>query len=177
MRRVQTVAVDRFLDVGFDAATVEEIARLSDVSPVSVYRWFGSKEGVVLWDEYDPPILVEVAAHLRTVDPLTAVRRALADVLATVYDRDRRLVLARSRLIHREPALMAAALLQGRDFQVALARTLHDAGSGQEEVESDATAAAVVALLSVAVDHWQRDGGAHPLAGYIDRAFSALDTT
>lgn len=172
MRRVQEVAVRRFLDEGFDSVTVEDVAAEAEVSPMSVYRWFGTKEGIVLWDEYDPPMLEEIARRLRRSHPFAAIRTALVFLLRDVYDRDRYLVLARSRLVHREPALLARALLDSRGFAAAIADLLRrDLG----DMEADATAAAAVGALTVAVDHWQREDGSRPLADHIDAAFDVLD--
>src|ERR687892_608553 len=43
MKRVQQIAVARFLADGFDQVTVEEIAAAAEVSAMSVYRWFGAR--------------------------------------------------------------------------------------------------------------------------------------
>lgn len=171
MRRVQEIAVPRFAADGFDAVTVDQIAELADVAPVSVYRWFGTKEGIVLWDEYDPPMLDEIARRLEHEDPFDAICHALVELLAEVYDRDRALVLARSRLVYREPALLSAALLQSLGFQRAIAELLSER---LDPFEADVVAAAAVGALTVSVDRWQRDAAAEPLATIIERAFAAL---
>ena len=57
MRHVQSVAIDLFERHGFGKVTIEQIARAADVSPSSIYRHFGTKEQLVLWDEYDPMLL------------------------------------------------------------------------------------------------------------------------
>ena len=171
-RRIQELAVERFLADGFDHVTVEELAVASGVSPMSVYRWFGTKEGIVLWDEYDPPMLEEISRRCRRMEPLPAIRTALVDLLGEVYARDRALVLDRARLIHREPALLARALLDNRSFGAAIAQILSE---HVDDVEADTLAAAAVASLTVAVDHWQREGARRDLAHHIDAVFAVLD--
>ena len=54
---MQQVALDLFEQRGFAAVGVEEIARAAGVGPATVYRHFGSKERIVLWDDYDPLLL------------------------------------------------------------------------------------------------------------------------
>lgn len=165
------ISVDLFLTRGFDGVTVEQIADAAEVSPVSVYRWFETKEGIVLWDEFDPPMLDLMSRLLESTPPLMAIRRTLAQLLDEIYDTERELVLARAQLIHREPRLLAAAHLSNREFQGAVASLL---AGHFPPLAADTMAAAVIAALTVAVDHWQRGDGAEPLADLIDSAFSAL---
>ncbi|MFI9510999.1 TetR/AcrR family transcriptional regulator [Nocardia sp. NPDC052566] len=63
MSRIQRVALDLFDEHGYRAVTVERVAAAAGVSPSSIYRYFGTKEMLVLYDEQDPQVL-EV---LRTV--------------------------------------------------------------------------------------------------------------
>jgi AcrR family transcriptional regulator len=53
MRTIQERALDLFDARGFDVVTIEEIAAAADVSPSSVYRYFGTKEGLLVADEFD----------------------------------------------------------------------------------------------------------------------------
>jgi AcrR family transcriptional regulator len=170
MKRVQRVALDRFDERGFDAVTVEEIAAAADVSPMSVYRWFGTKESLVVWDEFDPPILTAVAERLGTHAPLDAVRDALVDLLDDIYDRERDTALDRARLIYAEPALLAAADRNARALRSALADVFTDAGVPVDRARIIAAVAG--ALLEVAVDAWQREGGGRPLAAHLTEVFA-----
>lgn len=173
MKRVQTIAVERFTVDGFDAVTVEQIAAAAEVSAMSVYRWFGTKEGLVIWDEFDPPILAGVGERLADRPPLDAVRDALVALLDDVYDRERELALARTRLIVQEPALRAASNANGRLLRDALAAVLID-HTDLDAAASTAIAATAVALLEVAVERWQHDDGRRRLAAAIADTFAAL---
>jgi len=171
MKRVQHEAVTRFGERGFDDVTVEEIADAAEVSPMSVYRWFGTKEALVIWDEFDPPILAAVAERVPGDGPLAAVRDALVDLLDHVYDRERAISLQRAQLIHHEPALMAAADRNGRLLRTALAELFVDRGRLATD-EAEVAAAVAVTLLEVAIDAWQRDDGRRPLAAHLAEAFA-----
>jgi AcrR family transcriptional regulator len=173
MKRVQQIAVERFLADGFDQVTVDEIAAAADVSAMSVYRWFGTKEALVLWDEFDPPILAEVAARLEASAPLTAVRDALVTVLNDVYHRERALALDRARLIFGEPALTAAGERNGRQLRDAFA-SLFVARAGLAEFDARVMAGVAAALLTVAIEQWQQHDGERPLAELIIDVFSVL---
>jgi len=176
MKRVQREAVTRFLDLGFDRVTVDEIAQAAEVSAMSVYRWFGTKEALVLWDEFDPPILAEVARQLEHLAPVAAVRQAMITVLDEVYDRERTLALDRARLIFREPALLAAAEHNSRGLRDALG-TLFRERPGLDAMAATAVSAVAVALLAVAIEAWQEHHGERPLAALIAETFDVLEAS
>lgn len=172
MHRIQEVAIRRFADAGFTRTTVEEVAAEADVAPITVYRHFGTKEGLVLWDEFDPPILAEIARRLPSEEPLEAIRAALSTLLEDVFDREAPMALARARLTYREPSLLAAALLSSREFASAIAALLEEAG--RPAFGARVVADAAVAALNAAVDEWQRQDAEVPLGILIDRAFDVL---
>jgi AcrR family transcriptional regulator len=173
MKRVQREAVARFCSSGFGQVTVEEIAVAADVSPMSVYRWFGTKEDLVIWDEYDPPILDEIERRLGEQPPLAAVRDALMSILDEVYDRERELALDRARLIFGEPALMAAAERNSYVLQAAFADRF--VAAGVSDLNARALAAVAGALLRVAIEQWQRLDGERSLAVLIRESFRVVE--
>lgn len=50
---------------GYDATTVEQIAEAAEVSPSTVFRYFPTKEDIVLTDEFDPVIVAALRAARR----------------------------------------------------------------------------------------------------------------
>jgi AcrR family transcriptional regulator len=173
MRLAQRRAVELFTERGFDAVTVQDVADASDVSAVSLYRWFGTKERLVLWDEYDPTIFAAIADRLPGQPPLEAVRDALVAELDRLYDAEHELVLARTKLIYREPALLAATTDDMKAMQAALAALFGEAGTGGA-LEREVLAVSCVGVLVTAIDHWQRENGATPLATHIIAGFDVL---
>jgi AcrR family transcriptional regulator len=172
MRRVQEIAVERFAERGFAGVTVEEIAAAAEVAPATVYRHFGTKERLVLWDEFDPPILEAIARRLPSEPPLDAVRDALGTLLDEVYDREAPLALARATLIEQEPSLLAAAALDSRGFAAAIAALFHE--SGTPEFEAHVLAEIAVAALAASVTEWQRRAGKTPLRELVNASFATL---
>jgi len=174
MRRVQLRAVKLFEEHGYEEVSVERVAEAAGVSPVSIYRWFGAKERLVLWDDYDPGLLAAVAERLADLHPLEAVRDAVIAELGRVYDADRDLVLARTKLLFHEPSLLAAAMRDAWAMQEALVELF-----GREQVAGDGSAhrvlaGAAVGVLTVAIDGWQRQDGHRPLAEHVDEGFEVL---
>src|SRR5262249_2118490 len=85
MRHGQLTAFGLFEAHGCDAVTIEEVASAARVSAPTIYRHFGTKEGLVLWDEYDPVLLSALAERLR-VDALgDAIREAIVRPLDRIY--------------------------------------------------------------------------------------------
>jgi AcrR family transcriptional regulator len=69
MRTIQERALDLFDERGFDRVTIEEIAA-AEVSPSSVYRYFGTKEGLIVADEFDSWSSEAVEQLLDVNDPV-----------------------------------------------------------------------------------------------------------
>jgi AcrR family transcriptional regulator len=177
MRRVQREAVEAFETDGFESVTVERIAEAAGVSPVSIYRWFGTKEALVLWDEYDPPLFEAITERLGTMGTVAAVREALVAELDAMYDHERSRVMARARLVINEPALMAASLVNQAEMVDALARLFQQASADHRPERHRVVASAIVAVLSVAIREWTVQGGDESLADLIGRGFEVLEET
>ena len=109
MRRIQEVALDLFDARGFDKVTIEQIARAAEVSTSSVYRYFGTKEQLVLHDEFDLQLLEAVQRELASHTPVDAVRRAISTLMKQFFGRDEELARRKIRYWAEEPAIQAAA--------------------------------------------------------------------
>lgn len=174
MARVQAAALDLFERRGFDAVSIEEIARAADVGPATIYRNFGAKERLVLWDEYDPMLLTALAAELAERPILVAVPRALTSALAGVYSSDRERILRRARLIRATPALQVATAADQRALRTALAATLRASGRARDDLAAHVFAGAIASALEAGVDRWLDADGHEPLARCLTRAFDRL---
>lgn len=176
MRHAQQVALDLYDARGYDAVTVEDIAAAADVSPSSVYRWFGGKEQILLWDDYDPDLMRRLTRNLEQSPPVEALRQAVTDAMAAVFDRDEHLVRRRLDRILAEPALQAASAEQMRGMAAWAAGILAErTGRRPDDLEAAVAGEALVAALVAALRHWHAGGYAEPLADTIDRALAVLD--
>ncbi|HZO12079.1 MAG TPA: TetR family transcriptional regulator [Polyangiaceae bacterium] len=175
MRRVQQSALDLFERNGFDQVTVEQIARAADVGVATVYRQFGTKEGIVLWDEYDPMLFEAIAAKLPARRLRDAILEALIEALDRIYAGDAERILRRARLILTHPSIAAAAAAGQAELRRGLAEVLRRKRACTSSLEADVVAAAVAGTLEAAAAHWVRAGGAPPLRRYLKRAFDRLD--
>src|SRR5258708_33222461 len=71
-------ALRLFREPGYGATTVEQIAEAAEGSPATFYRYFPTKEDVVLQDDFDVLTMDAFEAPPRTLGPIAAVRAATA---------------------------------------------------------------------------------------------------
>ncbi|MGH3531639.1 MAG: TetR family transcriptional regulator [Mycobacterium sp.] len=93
---------------GYAATTVEQIAEAAEVSPSTFFRYFPSKESVLLADDLDPAIMDALAAQPPDVPPSQAIRRAYEVIMANMSEDQREFENTRQRLIFSIPELKAA---------------------------------------------------------------------
>jgi AcrR family transcriptional regulator len=93
---------------GYAATTVEQIAEAAEVSPSTFFRYFPTKESVVLADDTDPVILNALEEQPPDLSPSQAVRRAYQAAMANLSEDQREFENARQRLMFSIPELKAA---------------------------------------------------------------------
>lgn len=174
MREVQAAALDLFEANGFDAVSVEAIAAAAGVSPPTVYRQFGSKERIVLWDGYDPNVLQAIAQAAPTKTPLAAIEAGLIDPLDAVYGDDARRVLRRARLVTAEPALRTADPPLMAELRGGLGGVLVAAYPKLGPSRAELLAAVVVVAFETAVTRWVGGRGKVSLREHFREAFDDL---
>ena len=176
IRRIQQVALDLFDARGFQNVSIEEIASAAEVSPSTVYRYFGTKERIVLYDEVDVRFVERVEQEVADHPPVTAVRRTLTAVLTQYFDSADELTRRKLRYVFEDPALRAATLMETEAFVPVIAELLGRAtGRDAAELDVQVIAATIVAALLAAVRHWYSAGADTPLANEIDRALTVVE--
>ncbi|MGE3074869.1 MAG: TetR/AcrR family transcriptional regulator [Dehalococcoidia bacterium] len=176
MRRIQSAALELFDRLGFENVTIEQIAAEVEVSPSSVYRYFGTKERVVLWDEGDIEFLAAVAARLSDHSPVDAVRLALAKVLTEYFAGNEERAKRMTRLLFDEPALGTALSEAVNGFTAVVAHALAQASRRAEtDLEVEVIATVLVGALMVATRHWHESGYVLPLGDEMERALAVVE--
>ena len=93
---------------GYAATTVEQIADAADVSPSTFFRYFPSKESLLLADDLDPLILAAFDAQPPDLSPTQAIRRAYEAAMARLPAEQLEFENTRQRLMFSIPELKAA---------------------------------------------------------------------
>lgn len=176
MRRIQDVALDLFESESYGAVTIERVAAAAEVSPSSVYRYFGTKEQIVLWDEYDPVWIGELLDEISAQPPMTALRRAAEVLIIGPLTTDEAYVQRRTRLIMEEPSIEAASALALYEAAELIGKTLSEAlGREHGDLEVQLLSHAFVGAITGAIHHWYESGFATPLGVLLQQALDALD--
>jgi AcrR family transcriptional regulator len=72
-------ALRLFREQGYQATTVEQIAAAAEVSPSTFFRYFPTKEDVVLQDDMDTRMVEALAGQPAELSPIAAVRGAMRE--------------------------------------------------------------------------------------------------
>jgi AcrR family transcriptional regulator len=111
IRTRQTIRREAFRLIeenGYAVTTVEQIAEAAEVSPSTFFRYFPTKESVLLADDLDPMILNALDAQPPDLSPSQAVRRAYQAAMANMSEDQREFEDIRQRLMFSIPELKAA---------------------------------------------------------------------
>jgi AcrR family transcriptional regulator len=109
---IQEHALRLFQEQGYGATTVEQIAEAAEISPSTFFRYFPTKEDVVLWDDLDPALMAAFDAQPAGQSPIQALRGALRDVFSRLPPGELAQQLERARLIVAVPELRMRMLDQ-----------------------------------------------------------------
>lgn len=174
-RALQDAALELIDQQGYDTTTVEQIAAAAEVSPSTFFRYFPTKEDVILEDEYDPRIVAAIENQHADLPPVAAARAAFAETFDTIGGSDREMLLRRVQLSLSVPALRARMYDQARVAEDRLAGALAvHLGRAADDFDVAVTVAAVIATLSTAVERWASGGGKGDLPKMVDHALAVL---
>jgi AcrR family transcriptional regulator len=102
---IQNEALRLFRSQGFDATTVEQLAAAADISPSTFFRYFPTKEAVVLYDAIDPRVADVFRAQPPDLSVIEAIRRAIRTTFADMPADERERQAEREALIRTVPEL------------------------------------------------------------------------
>lgn len=164
MRTIQERALDLFDERGFDAVTIEEIAAAAEVSASSVYRYFGTKERIVVADEFDRMSQAALDEVLDVKDPvgsLLGVVRSYETSPDARQDPHQRV-----RYIFQEPSVRTAACatLDRASQRIAPMFEAGELSPTQARVAANALAFGYFGAL----EQWYVDGCVQPIADYVE---------
>ncbi|GGQ63252.1 TetR/AcrR family transcriptional regulator [Streptomyces asoensis] len=185
---VSDIAVRLFLERGFDAVSVAEVAAAAEISKPTLFRYFPAKEDLVLHriaDHEQEAARVVAAGRAEGVAPLPALRAhflaglAAGDPVTGVNDHPA--VRAFYDLLYGTPSLVARLHGYLERSEAALADALRDDLPGA--LEARLAAGQIVAVRRIlAEENWRRVAAGEPLeevrrdaGAAAERAFATLE--
>jgi len=173
-QRISHAALELFLDKGYEATTLDEIAEAAGISRRTFFYYFESKDEILTaylgrrTDELMAAVLESSSAG----EPIDVVCNALLKLASNVGDRK---TIATARLV--SGSEFSRIRNQGRylKFEQGVADALFEIWPKKERRDGLRLVAMVsIGALRLAVDDWLEQGGKRPLAKYIEDAFRNL---
>ena len=105
---IQQEALRLFREQGYGATTVEQIAEAAEVSPSTFFRYFQTKDALVLTDDYDPIMVERFRAQPPGLGAVASFRAALRETFTDMPQDQLDAAEERNALILSVPELRAA---------------------------------------------------------------------
>jgi AcrR family transcriptional regulator len=173
---IQEHALRLFAEQGYESTTIDQIAAAAEVSPSTFFRYFPTKEDLVIQDEYDA-VLVEGLRTLPVeVPPLAAIRQTMHAALGEMGPDEMARVVERMRLTLSVPALRARSFENYHNTITLLCQSIGArTGVDPADLRLRVFAGAVVGALIAAFEVWLEDTSRESLAELADRTLAQLD--
>src|SRR5438270_2868679 len=158
---LEAAALRLFGERGFDSVTVDDIAAEADVSRRTFFRYFASKEAVLLADHFVQLSRLREAMAARPPDEpiLTALRNALLSITGDFGDRKEKIIL-RGHIMRDTPSLQARSLVHQKAWEEAMEEMVAERLGVDPAVDlrPGVVAATALAAMRVAYNNWLAAG-------------------
>ncbi|GIG24148.1 TetR family transcriptional regulator [Cellulomonas denverensis] len=176
MHEIQRVALDLFDARGFDAVTVEEVAAMAEVSASTVYRYFGTKDRLVLHDDIDRQLVTGLLAALDEGATLGEAARLVLGTLREMPAGEFRSFARRIRYMLEQPTVAAALSQEARATAAELtAEIAKRRGRAADDLEVRLSAQLLIEVLLISAEAWHRSGFRADYGELLDRTLTAAE--
>jgi AcrR family transcriptional regulator len=179
-QRIAETAMAMFLDQGFEATTVDDIAAAAGVSKRTFFDYFPAKDAVLFaWQEASGEALATAIANRPASEPLAiCVREALIASVAAAADPR---AIAIDKLVRQTPALAARTPLKYAKLEGMVAEALAKReGLTEPDTRIRVLAMVTIGSLKLGSENWragdrQEDPQSH-VRRFIHQVWSELQT-
>ncbi|MEV4440024.1 TetR family transcriptional regulator [Streptomyces sp. NPDC049577] len=172
---IRRAAYRLFAEHGYDATPVDRIAEAADVSPSTVFRYFPTKEDIVLTDEYDPLVAAAILARPADEPPVEAIRQGLLTAMRQILDTDLDEFRQRMRLVREVPALRGRSAEGMAQSAEPLCRVLAErAGRPAADLEMRVATAAILGAMQETMMYWVDRGQTDDPLALMERGLHVL---
>jgi AcrR family transcriptional regulator len=161
---------------GYDATTIEQIAERAEVSPSTVFRYFPTKEDIVLTDEYDPLLLEELRARPAGEPWMDSLRHVLKKAVTIGIKEEPEISRLRAHLMVQVPAVRSRMVESMSVTSRMLAEAVAErAGRDPDSLEVRVYTMSLVGGLSTVSLHWAENDFRDDLRDLVDRALDVIE--
>jgi AcrR family transcriptional regulator len=165
------VALELFVERGYEQTTIAEIAEAADVSPRTIFAYYPSKEDILFCDL--PDVQERLARALRERPEGTTTLDALRDFIAESLLSPDPGRLLRKRILANNQSLARAERGRFAPFEQLIVEALaEDLHAGPDDIRPQIVAAALIAAFSSMED---RDRAAPPEPFSPEQAMAMID--
>ncbi len=167
---IQEQALQLFREQGYEETTVDQIAEAAEVSLSTLFRYFPTKEDLVLRDAFDPAFFSAFRKQPAELSPIRALRAAFHEALKQMSTED---VLERENLMLTIPELRARMLDEfAGSIQTLNVLLAERVGGSADDIAIQALSGAVVGVVIAA---WFRPGDIKDLPDRVDQILGLLE--
>jgi AcrR family transcriptional regulator len=149
-------ALRLFRENGYQRTTVEKIAEAAEVSPSTFFRYFPTKEDIVLQDDMDTRMIEALERQPADLTPLAAVRAATREVFASYTQADLDVLQETIALTVTVPEVRARAMDEfARTISVVSEALAKRAGRPADDLAVRATAGAIIGVIMSITMPWE----------------------
>ncbi len=168
-------ALRLFREQGYTATTVEQIAAAAEVSPATFFRYFPTKEDVVLQDDFDIVTLEMLEAQPPELGPIAAFRAAAGQVLGRISADELERIRQGMQLTAQIPEIRARALDEfARTIDQIAGPLASRAGRSPDDFAVRTLAGAIIGVIMSATMPWGLAGEEIDVAAMFARIDAAL---
>ena len=161
---------------GYDATTIEQIAERAEVSPSTVFRYFPTKEDIVVTDEYDSLMVEELRSRPAGESWMDSLRHVMHTAIGALMSEDPEAVRMRAHLTIQVPAVRSRIFESmsesGRQLRAAIAER---SGLAPESLQVRVCAMSLIGGLMEANLYWAENGCEGDLRDLVDRALDVME--
>jgi AcrR family transcriptional regulator len=149
-------ALRLFRDQGYTATTVEQIAAAAEVSPSTFFRYFPTKEDLVLQDDMDTRLIEALEQQPPDLGAVAAVRAATKQVFASYTAADVDVLTETTRLTMTVPEVRARAMDEfARSIAVVAEAVARRAGRPADDLAVRTVAGAIIGVIMAITLPWE----------------------
>jgi AcrR family transcriptional regulator len=172
-------ALRLFGEQGYQATTVEQIAAAAEVSPSTFFRYFPTKEDVVLQDDLDVRMLEALERQPADLGPVAALRAATREALNSFGPAELEQIHTTVALTLNVPEIRARAMDELARSIDAIAEAIGKrAGRPPGDMAVRTLAGAIVGVIMSATIPWQErmlEQSPDEMFAHIDEALALLE--